>query len=418
MFFLKLVTILLTAIDVQVDLLDGTSKSGALTSLDAETIVLQADGTAQTIPLADVVEVSSSAEASNAEESSGHVLLHDGSQIYGRLKDITARDVKAESTVVGEILVPRTTVRAILLSAPNPSWETQWGEFLKRDNQGDMLILKKRDGSGLDFYGGVISATADDHVDFVLDGDTVPVPRSRIYGLLFEQDTKAPSGTIAVQFADESQLVARSLKSDGEVLTVDTSWKQTLQIPLSQIRAIDFSSGRFHYLSDLDPVKESYFGIHPKGSALAELLKADDVLGPEAMSLWKLHRDRVPMGPRGPLPLTLRGRVYRKGVWLFPHCRIDYALDGKYSTFQTIAGVDDEVAFNCSTPDQPSKVQLTIFADGDEVRNELIEAPADPLSINLDVSGVQTLSIEVNFGDDDSACDFLDLADARLLVVP
>lgn len=418
MLLLKLVTILLTAIDVQVDLLDGTSQSGTLISLDAETIVLQSEGTAQTIPLTDVVGVSNSAEAPDPEESSGHVLLHDGSQINGRLKDIAAKDVKAESAIVGEILAPRTTVRAILLSAPNSSWETQWDEFLERDNQGDMLILKKRDGSGLDFYSGVISATAEDHVDFVLDGDTVPVPRNRIYGLLFEQNTKASSEAIAVQLADDSQLAARRLKLDGEVLTVETSWKQTLQVPLSHVRGIDFSSGRFHYLSDLDPVKESYFGIHPKGSALAELLKADDVLGPEALNLWKLHRDRVPMGPRGPLPLTLRGRIYKKGVWLFPHCRIDYALDGKYSTFQTIAGVDDEVAFNCSTPDQPSKVQLTFLTDGDEVWKQLIDAPADPLKINLDVSGVQTLSIEVNFGDDDSACDFLDLADARLLVVP
>jgi hypothetical protein len=103
---------------------------------------------------------------------------------------------------------------------------------------------------------------------------------------------------------------------------------------------------------------------------------------------------------------------------LFPRCRIDYALDGQYSTFQTFAGVDDEVAFNCSTPDNPSKVQLTILTDGDETWQQLIEAPADPVTINLDVTGIRTLSILVDFGDDDSACDFLDLADARLLVAP
>jgi hypothetical protein len=124
------------------------------------------------------------------------------------------------------------------------------------------------------------------------------------------------------------------------------------------------------------------------------------------------------MGPFGPLPLTLKGKIYKKGVWLFPKCRIDYALDGQYSTFQTIAGIDDEVASNCSTPDNPSRVQLTILADGDEVWKRLIEAPADPVSINLDVSKIRTLSILVDFGDGDSACDFLDLADARLLGIP
>jgi hypothetical protein len=205
---------------------------------------------------------------------------------------------------------------------------------------------------------------------------------------------------------------------NDQSLKIETSWNQTLTIPLAAIHTIDFSSERFHYLSDLDPVKETYLGTHPKGSPLEELLKSDDVLGKEALKLWKLHRDKIPMGPFGPLPLTLKGKIYKKGIWLFPKCRIDYALDGQYSTFQTIAGVDDEVASNCSTPDHPSKVQLTILADGDEVWKQLIEAPADPVTINLDVSKIRTLSILVDFGDGDSACDFLDLADARLLVIP
>ena len=216
----------------------------------------------------------------------------------------------------------------------------------------------------------------------------------------------------------QKHLLLQTVATKEETLQIDTSWEQTLSVPLSVIHSIDFSRGRFHYLSDLDPVNETYYGTHPKGSLLEELLSADDILGQEAKNLWKLHRDQVPMGPYGPLPLTLRGRVYRKGLWLFPHCRIDYALDGRYSSLQTIAGVDDEVAFNCSDPDNPSKVRLTILSDGDKVRDELIEAPADPVTIHLDVTGVRTLSVIVDFGDDDSACDFLDLADARLLLVP
>ncbi len=241
---------------------------------------------------------------------------------------------------------------------------------------------------------------------------------TRIYGLLFAVQQSQTGGTIAVRLSDKSTVMATNLQVQDNTLRIETNWNQTIPVPLNTLQSIDFSSGRFHYLSDLDPVKETYRGIHPEGSPLEDLLKADDILGEEIRSLWKLRRDQLPMGPLGPLPLKLRGKVYQKGVWLFPSCRIDYALDGRYSRFQSIAGVDDEVAFNCSRGDIPSKVKLTLLTDGDEAWSEIIEAPADPLKISLDVTGVRTLSIDVDFGDGDSACDFLDLADARLLVIP
>ena len=212
--------------------------------------------------------------------------------------------------------------------------------------------------------------------------------------------------------------MARQIQFADGRLSVTTTWNQTLAVPVATITRIDFSSGRFHYLSDLDPVKESYLGTHPDGSLLEQLLGNDNLLGDEAMALWKMHRDELPMGPYGPQPLTLRGRTYRKGVWLFPKCRIDYGLDGRYTTFQALAGVDDETAFNCASPDGPSQVRLTILVDGDEVWNHLIDAPADPVDIQLEVADARTLSLLVDFGDGESACDFLDVVNARLLLVP
>ncbi len=418
MLILKLITLLLASIDVQVDLLDGHAVTGSLTAIDSKELALQIDGQAKRIALVDVIAVTNSRKPESSGHDQGQIILDDGSHIVGNLADITAKEIHSHSAVVGELAIPRSAVRAVRLMPANPAWSEDWKSFLQRDNQDDLLILKKRDGSGLDFYGGVIGATSEDNVSFVLDGDTVPVPRTRIYGLVFAADESDSIGTTTVQLSDGSEIIAQRLMMDGDSVKVETSWNQTLRILLSAIHSVDFSKGRFHYLSDLDPVEETYLGTHPKGSPLEELLKADDVLGKEALKLWKLHRDKIPMGPFGPLPLTLRGKVYKKGVWLFPRCRIDYALDGQYSTFQTLAGVDDEVAFNCSTPNNPSKVLLTILADGDEVWKQLIEAPADPVSINLDVKKIRTMSVLVDFGDGDSACDFLDLADARLLIVP
>jgi len=418
MSILQLIVLLLASVDVRVDLLDGSSVAGTLTSIGTDELVLQADGDTRAIALADVVMVEApNVVAQSADTSSGEILLSDSSQVPVGIQQVSAKEVLAESAATGALKVPRSAVRAVRLAVSNSDWQDQWQAYLKRDNTDDLLILKKRDGSGLDFYGGVVSGVTDDKVDFVLDGDPVPVPRDRVYGLVFAAQSPNKEQDLIVSLADSSRLVARSIQVDTNELQLTTSWGQSLSLPLDCVRSLDFSSGRFHYLSDLKPIKETYFGIHPEGSLLEDFLKTDDELGEAILNLWKLHRDEVPMGPFGPLPLTLRGKVYRKGVWLFPSCRIDYPLDGRYSTFQTMAGVDDEVAFNCSRLGHPSKVELTVLIDGDEVWSELIEAPADPVSIALNVEGVRTLSIVVGFGDDDSACDYLDLADARLLVV-
>lgn len=418
MLILKLITLLLASIEVQVDLLDGEPITGSLAAMTADELTLTIDGKSTSVPLNNVIALNNSDEATLPESEHGQLLLIDGSGMTGNLQDINAKEVICSAVFEDRLTVPRTAVRAIRLAPEKSEWTEQWSAFLERNNEDDLLILKKRDGSGLDFYGGVISATSDDKVDFILDGDSVPVPLTRIYGLVFAVQESKDNDTISVRLSDGSTVKAASLEVQDRTLRLKTFWNQTITLPLSTVQSIDFSSGRFHYLSDLDPVKETYRGIHPDGSLLEDLLKADDVLGEEALSLWKLQRDRLPMGPSGPLPLKLRGKIYRKGVWLFPSCRIDYALDGRYSRFQSIVGVDDEVAFNCSRGDHSSKVKLTLLADGDEAWSQLIEAPADPLTIDLDVADVRTLSVDVDFGDNDSACDFLDLADARLLVIP
>jgi len=418
MLILQLIALLLTSLEVQVDLLDGDPVKGLLTVISADELTLTVDSQPTTISLNNVIAVTNQSAAASSEDERGQMLLVDGSAIACNLQRISAKEVVGAAVFEEELSIPRPAVRAIRPGPENREWADEWSAFLDRENEEDLLILKKKDGSGLDFYGGVISATSDDRIEFILDGDSVPVPLTRIYGLVFAaQETKA-RGNVAIQLTDTSTLMATNLSLQEDTLQVEASWNQTITLPSASVLSIDFSRGRFHYLSDLDPIKETYRGIHPEGSLLEDLLKADDVLGEEALNLWKLQRDKLPMGPLGPLPLKLRGKVYRKGVWLFPSCRIDYALDGRYSRFQSLVGVDDEVAFNCSRGDQPSKVKLTLLADDDEIWSELIEAPADPLTINLDVTGVRTLSVDVDFGDGDSACDFLDLADARLLVVP
>jgi hypothetical protein len=114
--------------------------------------------------------------------------------------------------------------------------------------------------------------------------------------------------------------------------------------------------------------------------------------------------------------LSLRSRAYDKGLCIFPKAAIEYALDGTYSRLTAIVGVDDEVAFNQRKGQPPTAVELRIEADGQEIFKRIVKAPEDPFSLDLNVKGVTTMKVIVDFGDGNSTCDYLDLVDAKLLV--
>ena len=50
------------------------------------------------------------------------------------------------------------------------------------------------------------------------------------------------------------------------------------------------------------------------------------------------------------------------------------------------------------------------------VYEKLIAATDDPLPVRFSLEGIATLTILVDFGDGSSVCDWLDIADARLVI--
>jgi len=185
MLLLKIATALLLSIDVQVELLNGESAAGTLSAVNSSEVALTVDGAAQKFPLSEVILIEQTSQPTPAADSEqGQLLLANGARLSARLEELSAQNAAA-TTTIGPVQLPRVQLRAVRLSPENRDWDDQWQSFLKRDNDEDLLILKKRDGSGLDFYGGAISGMSDDKIDFVLDGDAVPVPRQRVYGLIF-----------------------------------------------------------------------------------------------------------------------------------------------------------------------------------------------------------------------------------------
>ncbi|SOD92058.1 NPCBM/NEW2 domain-containing protein [Spirosoma fluviale] len=108
--------------------------------------------------------------------------------------------------------------------------------------------------------------------------------------------------------------------------------------------------------------------------------------------------------------LTLNGVTYPKGLGVHAASSITYSLNGQYTHFLSDIGIDDEIPNgSCGS------VTFEVYLDDVLAYNSGRMNPAMPTkSIDLDVSGKQTLRLVVTNAGDEPTCDHADWAGARL----
>ena len=394
----------------KVSALDGTIQQGTLVLISPDEVELQIDASSVKLSMSDIMLIDFPETKSVVPDEPQVVSLQDGSQLNCSGANRTAMELTVSSATFGELKIANKHVRSIRLQADNPAYRSQWNTFLKRETDKDLLIVAKRDGSGLDFLAGVVSAIGAEKTEFLLDGETVPVPAARVYGVVFASTASTQAGqpvnlTSAARVTSHKgdQFAASTIKFAGGAFEIETGWGQSLQAASAMIRSIDLSSGRVQYLSDLEPLEERLDGIDPEGSLLAGLIDKE-----EETLLFGPRRDTT---MERTSRLRLRGREFSKGLCIHSRTEISWALDEKYTSLDCQVGIDDEVAFSGQ-----HIVALKISGDGNVLFEKNISTTDDPLPLQLPLNGVSTLTILVDFGDNESTCDWLDLADAKLLI--
>ena len=406
-----LLVLLLAPADVKVSMLDGQARPGQLTAISTIELSLRENGTDAKLPLADVIAVEFPSVVIVAATEAQLLVLTDGSRLMTSAIARTAKSVTAQSAWLGSIELSTGGVHAIRLQAENPAFSQQWATFLKRESEKDLLIVSKRDATGLDFLAGVVSTVGGEQIEFLLDGETIPVPAARVYGIVFgkpvvstDKPSAAASPGIRLMSTQGDIVSATTLTLAADQLQIESGWGQTLKVPMDRLQKIDLSPGRIQYLSDLAAIDEQFDGVDPENSLLAGLIDKE--------------QQRLLFGPRRDTTierqskLRLRGREFDKGLCIHSRTEITWALEGRYSSLECLAGIDDEVAFNGT-----HAVLLKITGDDQVLFEKLVSTSDEPQSLKLPLNGVSTLKVLVDFGDSDSVCDWLDLADAKLVIV-
>ncbi len=379
---------------VEARTLDGSVVSGSLVELGAEQVVLET--TSGRVPLelrrlAGVVPKGDGPRIGPAPTT--WVDLVDGSSLTA--SEYTVRDGRARIVLVGGAVLEAATseVASVRFEAPTETFAAEWARVVDGEAKSDRLVVSK--DQTLDEHRGVLGDISTTTVEFRLEGDVLPVKRSKVYGLVYyhPQGRQLPEAICRLTDGSGSSWAVRSIKLDGEKLAWTTPAGLELSQPVSAIARIDFSVGKIVYLSDLEPESVRFTPYFGGGQPLA--------------SRGELYAFRKDVGLESK-PLSLDGKTYTKGLAVHSRTELVYRLPGAFRWFEAEAGIDDGVR-------PRGNVRLVIRGDKGVLLDTTVAGTSKSQPLKVDLQGVQRLTIEVDFGEDMDVGDHLDLANARMV---
>jgi NPCBM/NEW2 domain len=373
----------------EIETLKGDRHAGELVELNETSAILKEGSAKLTLPLAGVLEIRFPG-APAAEASTGaRIVLADGSRLTLSGFSVAGEKARCDSQL-GPLTLPVSRIANVRFGISTAKLDESWGSMLARESKNDLLVVKKEDV--LDFLAGV-TGDVGEKIAFLLDGDEVPVPREKAYGIIFHRRVpNLPKGTCQVKLTGGDVLEAVRCVWDGKDCKVRLIAGPDVVIPASQLAAVDFTPYRIKYLSDLKPRDVEYVPFY-------------DIF------LYEYRRDRSLDGP----PLKLGGKTYARGLAMHSKTTLRYRIGSEYTRFQAVAGIDDSVSSLARRDDtRYASVRLVISGDGKPLFDAIVKGTDAPRALDLDVTNVRDLEILVDFNEFDEA-DHLDLADAKLL---
>lgn len=231
----------------------------------------------------------------------------------------------------------------------------------------DLVVIRK-DG-GHTFVECAVTGLTDDAVTVVLDGETIPVKRGKVAGIIWLREPETTASGPAVTFAG-GRLAAAEVRWSPDAFVVDDSTR----LPPGLLESIDYAAGRTVVLTSLEP---EAVAVEPAFGGLA---------GIEGLKGFFAPRSVPPTGDGGPGALILRPRTV-----------ISWRVPDKARVFRVQLARD--------VPDtSPEAVEVAVAVDDREACRVGLgpsgSAPGEsprPGPLEADVSSGRRLTITVDF---------------------
>jgi hypothetical protein len=353
--------------DARIDRTDGSVTRGRLLAIDAEAVTVTTSDGKTTLPLADVRRVVLDQTTKTAAAPTVRVSLVDGGEFSGT-DAIQREGVLVLTSTDGAISIPAERVKRIAWTTADEG-EPAWLSGLPPQPGSDLLVVN-RDGRH-EFVECAVASLGADTVSVVLDGETIPVKRAKVAGIVWLREEAPPAGGIVV-IVRGGRLQANSVRWSPEGLRVD----DRVRIPAASLRSIDFAAGRTVPLASLEPER---IDVDPFFGGLR------DVPG-----LASFFAPRTIVAPSGDGPTVLLVR---------PRTILTYRVPVDSRRFH--ARIERDVPETA-----PAQVDVVLTVDDTEVVQRRVDASTarKPVAIDADVSGARRITLTIDFVKGDIGC--------------
>lgn len=345
-----------------------------------------------------------SAQPAAADAAKAVLTFESGDRLVGSLIELTVDTARLKSSWDAEIEVPLALLTGIELphaaaaapaaaapaagaatktnadaatTTPVESVADRWQRELARPGETDTVLVRSRDGA-LTSVAGSVQAIRDGKLELLFEGQSRNIDRTRVLGIVFAAHPPQRAGNAPFQrfhFIDGQRVSGKWLAIAGDKFELETPWQAHWQIPAASLREVTAHNGRMVYLSELEPIaveQVPYFGrVRP------------------------YRRDQGLSGGG----LRIGDETFSKGLAVHSKTVLSFAIDGAYSQFRTTLGFDPAAG-------RQGRVACRVLGDGRELFVDAdVKADEPPLKLDLPVTGVATLVLEIDFGEAEDAGD-------------
>ncbi len=237
---------------------------------------------------------------------------------------------------------------------------------------------------------GVAAGIEGDHLRFQYEGEERKIKLDRLVGLLFAQRERAAEKSLyeAFSLVNGDVLSGRIDSISGGSLKMKplATDSAAIEIPLDKLASLDVKNGRLTWLGDLKP------------AAVTQVPYFD-----------RLMPYRVNQSLTGG-PLFMADGPITKGIAVHTRCLLAYNVDGGFERLRAKVGFQLPEA-------RAGQAAVRITGDGKVLWSEanLKGDASKPAAVDIDISGVKTLSLEADYGPSGDVAGRVIWGEARLV---
>jgi hypothetical protein len=385
---------------------DGGEYEGRLVSLDKVSLQLEIGDEVRSLPTATVTLVRRRAAQPASEDLACAVSLVHGTELRCDAVTLSGGSLTLSGGIGHGAAVSRESVRSLrMMAASGDALDGQWREIVgARDVAGDLLVFL-RDGR-LDYLEGVIGSIDGNGVEFTRDGRTRQAPLDRIAGIVWYQPAAGEDveAVAKLQSTSGDLLALEGVVASGEELRLRTIEGMEIGLPFDRLQDIRLGNQRITWLGELEPVTQEWQPLIVERG----LLELQQKLNRPRFNK-DFHGRPLQLLHPGPDGLSARRTEYARGIAVRAGTRMVFAADSEYSSLAGIAGLPTDAPPGAA-------IELVISGDGEVLFQQTIDDPGQgPVPLELEIAGVERLTVEVGYHDGQPIGDTLFLADLRMI---